>query len=517
MSRSRGDVLVLFNRAVRGEEDAEFASEAGVLVSVAAFERELGARGFRVRAQGVADDPAEILDALAAPRPDVVVNLCESFAGRAELEAPAVGLIELAGLPFTGAGSAALALARDKPRAKRLLAGAGIATAEAVLLRAAEELDLAPADALLAGGACLVKPAGEDASLGLSRDSVVHDRSALARQVALVRARFGDVLVERYLPGREFNVAIVADPAPRVLPLSEIVFDRARMPFPLVTYLGKWDPASEDCDATPVRCPAEVDPPLARELERVALLAFAEIGCRDYARVDLRLDEVGRPHVLEVNPNPDLDPEAGFARALGALGPDAYGEFLARLVRGALARGASTATPGRARERSPRPAPACELRPLRASDVGPLAAILGACGLFRADEVEVGREVLEEAARDGEAGHYRVLVAERDGRALGWSCHGRVPMSDASFDLYWIAVQPEAQGQGIGAKLLDEVEARVRAAGGRWLLAETSDCAAYRATRAFYRARGYRALGLVPDFYRPRDGRTTFGKRLDGT
>jgi D-alanine-D-alanine ligase len=87
-----------------------------------------------------------------------------------------------------------------------------------------------------------------------------------------------------------------------------------------------------------VRCPAEIDASLAAELSRLAVAAFRATGCRDYARVDFRLDAQGAPMILEVNPNPDLDPSAGVARAMRVAGQD-YAETLAALVRQALARG----------------------------------------------------------------------------------------------------------------------------------------------------------------------------------
>jgi ribosomal protein S18 acetylase RimI-like enzyme len=108
-----------------------------------------------------------------------------------------------------------------------------------------------------------------------------------------------------------------------------------------------------------------------------------------------------------------------------------------------------------------------------------------------------------------------VLVAELEGDAVGWSCHGRVPLTDATFDLYWIAVAPRVQGQGIGRTLLNEVEQTVQSKHGRWLLAETSSTTAYKPTRDFYQRCGYRMLNEIADFYRTGDGKITFGKRLD--
>jgi ribosomal protein S18 acetylase RimI-like enzyme len=134
--------------------------------------------------------------------------------------------------------------------------------------------------------------------------------------------------------------------------------------------------------------------------------------------------------------------------------------------------------------------------------------------MFRRDEIEIAEELLIEAASKGDRGDYCVLVAETAARPIGWSCHGRVPLTDATFDLYWIAVHPEYQRHGVGRLLLAEIEQQLRQAGARWLLAETSSTPQYAKTRGFYEKAGFAVVGDVADFYRPGDGRVTYGKRL---
>ncbi len=124
---------------------------------------------------------------------------------------------------------------------------------------------------------------------------------------------------------------------------------------------------------------------------------------------------------------------------------------------------------------------------MRKGERAALVEMTRACGIFRPDEIEVADELLQEAERHGAGGQYQVLVAEQAGKTVGWACYGLAPMTDATFDLYWIVVAPAEQNRGIGRQLLDEVEQRVRAAGGRWILADTSSTAAYEPTRAFYR------------------------------
>ena len=155
------------------------------------------------------------------------------------------------------------------------------------------------------------------------------------------------------------------------------------------------------------------------------------------------------------------------------------------------------------------------VRGMLLQDRSVLVEMTRSCGVFRPDEVEVADEVLGDALKDGSAADYCVFVAEYKGRTVGWSCHGQVPMTEATFDLYWIVVAPDIHGRGIGRRLLGEVERDIVAKGSRWLLAETSSTAAYDMTRRFYRHCGYRELSRIEDFYRSGDGKVTFGKRLD--
>jgi D-alanine-D-alanine ligase len=141
------------------------------------------------------------------------------------------------------------------------------------------------------------------------------------------------VLAEIYLEGREFNVAVWGEGRwARPLPVSEIVFEGHESNEPrLVTHDAKWRPGSRDDRRTVPRCPAEVGEHIKVDLTTAALAAYRALECRDYARVDLRMDSKDKPHVLEVNPNPDIARHAGFARAVEASG-DGYEDFLTRLV-----------------------------------------------------------------------------------------------------------------------------------------------------------------------------------------
>jgi D-alanine-D-alanine ligase len=513
----RRNVLLIFNRPGLGSDHAHAAAEAGVLEAVAAVGQILEASGQGVRCLPL-DSPRELARELARGlAADVVFNLCEGFGGRGQGEAQAAAIVEAHGLPLTGCPADCLALVRDKVRTKWLLAGRGLPTPQLVAVDPAAAVDWASCERLLDGGPVIVKPAREDASLGLGPECVVTDRVALAQQVARLQAEFGPLLVERFVVGREFNVGVVED-EPGVLtalPIAEIEFaGPGPAGWHIVDYDAKWKPGSAACRQTPVCSPARLAPDRAARLAELAVAACRAAGCRGYARVDFRWGAGEEPMILEVNGNPDLSPSAGLARALN-LRPGGYREFVQGLVEHA-------AGPVRSAHDGRQPAPGrgvprgARLRPLSTGDVGPLVEVLLACGVFRPDEVAVGREVLEEALAQGPSGDYQVTVAELDGELAGWECHGLVPMTDGTYDLYWIAVHPKFQGSGLGRQLVEQVRSQLGPRGARWLLAETSAAPAYGATRVFYERAGFLQLSEIPDFYRVGDGRVVYGLRLDG-
>jgi D-alanine-D-alanine ligase len=173
---------------------------------------------------------------------------------------------------------------------------------------------------------------------------VVHDAGALRSAVDAVVTTFRQpCLVEQYIDGREFNVALLGHPTARVLPLSEIEFSGLPEGAPrIVSYDAKWRTGSvDDLGTTPVLHPT-LAPGVAARVRRVATDAFRAVGVRDYGRVDVRLATSGVPYVVDVNPNCDLSPSAGMVRAAAAVGID-YGSLAALLVRYALRRRRSDA------------------------------------------------------------------------------------------------------------------------------------------------------------------------------
>ncbi len=328
-------------------------SQDAVVDMAHAFAASLTKRGAQVELVAVGAEPLAFLPALDRLAPEVVVNLCESVGGdsRAEMVVPA--LLELHGYAYTGSQPLALSLALHKATAKDLLKGRGVPTPEHALVEKLEDCRR-----LSVPLPAIVKPAREDASIGIDRFSVVRTPQELERACARVLERHRQpALVEQFIDGRELNVALLGDPA-QVLPIAEIDFSGMPRGVPrIVTYNAKWDEASaEFLGSPPIRCvlPAKLE----RRVQQVAREAFTAVGCRDYARVDIRLSADGVPYVIEVNPNCDLSPDAGFARAArnGGVDYDALAWKLVELARGrALARSEPKPRRKAARPSSSRP------------------------------------------------------------------------------------------------------------------------------------------------------------------
>ena len=232
---------------------------------------------------------------------DVVFNVAEGIEGRTrESQVPA--LLDLLGIPYTGSDPTTLSLAHDKGLAKRIIAQAGLATPSFVLMTSGKER--LPKDFRFP---VMVKPVAEGSSRGIFKVSVVETEAEL-REIAheLVIKYKQSVIVESFLPGREFTVALLGERRPRALPPLEVIFPNDAEKFHTYSFEGKYFNKSITFDV-----PAKIDDSLKKELDRMAKGCFSALGCRDFARVDFRLDENGKVNFIECNPLPGLTP--GFS------------------------------------------------------------------------------------------------------------------------------------------------------------------------------------------------------------
>lgn len=289
---------------------------------------------FRVRAVNVAEDVRKLERTLTRNPPDVVVNLIEHFHDEPALEPAVAGLLELHRVAYTGAPPFALELCRRKGLAKQVLLANGVPTPR---FRSLETPRIAPRHGL--HYPLIVKPAREDASSGVDRESVVHDYAQLTARLERVFAEYDPpVLVEEFIEGRELHVAILGNDPPEVLPITEWDFSGLPEDYPnIISYDAKWNPLDEAFHRVHSICPAPLSARARKKVEAVSLAAYGITGCRDYARLDLRLGKHNRVYVLEVNPNPDLTEGVSFMESAEAEGYS-FGETLRAIVEFALER-----------------------------------------------------------------------------------------------------------------------------------------------------------------------------------
>jgi D-alanine-D-alanine ligase len=319
-------VLILYNTPAPGARE----SEAGILAEVEAVTGALQRLGVRHHAIGLRD-LADLPAALYRHPAHIAINLVEGFQHDSGDMTLVPAVCRALGVEVTGGDTPCLSLGLDKWKTKSILTAAGIPCPAGVLVPVGRPV---PASGLPAG-LCIVKPVAAAASEGIDAYSLADSESpALGDLVRQVHAKFNQpALIEEMVGRRELNVSVFQNGNDvQVLPLAEIDFSAFEGGRPrIVGYAAKWQPDSFEYRNTPRVIPAPVTPEQADRIHRVALSAWNALGCRDYARVDIRLDDRGEPVVLEVNPNPDISPDAGITLQIQAAGLT-YTQFIERVA-----------------------------------------------------------------------------------------------------------------------------------------------------------------------------------------
>lgn len=301
------DDTVLSEEAVR--RMARSVATAGLEVSI-------------ISLRDTIEEPLQVLN----PREHVIFNWCEGFDASPNAYDVVPPVLERLGFAYTGAEAWALSATLHKAFTKQILLQNKIPTPVSKVY-----------DRAIINGwrryPALVKPADEHCSFGITRDSVVDTPQQLKERVQYVLDTWRcPALVEDFIDGVEYNVSVWGtDDSLQVLPLAAIDYstfddyhDR------LCTFDAKWNPESEAYRLTSVQCPIEVDPTLKRRIEKVAANTFRALRLRDYGRIDMRVRN-GVPYVLDVNANPDITLEGGFARSARVAGYD-YGRAIAKIL-----------------------------------------------------------------------------------------------------------------------------------------------------------------------------------------
>ena len=273
------------------------------------------------------------IEEITAYNPDAILNFVESVEGITYYEYCIAGLYELLGYQYTGNAPQTLGNCLDKKRAKEILYSNGINTPRAIKLAPKEKFTKKDVNLTYP---LILKLVDEDASIGISENSVVNSYGELKKHFTFLTETYNkSLIVEEYIVGRELNCAVLGD---KPLPISEIDFTGLPEGLPkIVTYDGKWIEGSTYYNFTKPVCPANIDSEIQKKVEELAKKAYKALGCRDYARVDVRVSNDGTPYVIEINPNPDVSSDSGFARAAAASGKS-YSELLFTITNFALQR-----------------------------------------------------------------------------------------------------------------------------------------------------------------------------------
>ena len=305
-------------------------------------------------------DLGACLERIKKIAPDLVFNLTESLAQDSAHEIVMPAVLDMFGIPYTGSGAMGLGMCLNKPRAKDIMRARGVPTPASCTLHRAK--DAAGVDLPFP---LFVKLAREDASVGIIDDNVIWDRRSLVKRVRNMIEEFQQpVLIERYVEGREVYVTVLGNVStdgpratgsggsapgrPTLLPFHEIDFTQMPEGRPhIVGYAAKWDETSPEYRGTvpvPVQNMSEA---VRKSVGRCAIEAFHALELRDYGRVDFRVAEDGTPYVIDVNPNCDISPDAGVARAARASGLS-YPQLIGRICEVAWERTQNAAAKARA-------------------------------------------------------------------------------------------------------------------------------------------------------------------------
>jgi D-alanine-D-alanine ligase len=294
--------------------------------TIAAITDAIAAHGHKVVQLEATPDLPRIL---AEADVDFVFNIAEGAIGR-NREAQVPALCELLGIPYTGSDSATLAIALDKALTKKVLKQHNVLTPEFILFESGRE-KIPPGLRY----PVIVKPNTEGSSKGISATNVVDDEAQLRSLVKQLIERYRQpALCEEYIKGREFTIGLLGDKRPRVLPAMEVVFKDKTLDRPVYDFQVKqeWEKHVE------YACPAKLSPTEQRALERAARDTWEALGCRDVARVDVRMDAQGRVYVLECNPLPGLTPDYSDLVLISKAAGLSYTELIGEILAGGLKR-----------------------------------------------------------------------------------------------------------------------------------------------------------------------------------
>lgn len=327
-------IFSVYNGKAQDENIEKYdLSEKSFSMELNNIKRALGKYFTHVDTLAIDMDVQKTIDGINSAHPDVIFNFVESVEGITAYEFCIAGLYELLGYFYTGCVPSSLGNCLNKARTKDILNSFGINTPRYLTLKANQRFTQKDINL---NYPVILKLLREDASIGISEFSVVHNYTELNKQFKFLSETYKqEIILEEYIKGRELNVAILGG---EPLPVSEINFEGLPEGYPkIVTYDGKWIENSDYFNFTNPVCPADISKSVQNEIYKIAKESFTAMNCRDYARIDIRLTNKNIPFVIEVNPNPDLSTDSGFSRSAKA-GGIGHAELLSTIVNYALQR-----------------------------------------------------------------------------------------------------------------------------------------------------------------------------------
>jgi D-alanine-D-alanine ligase len=283
-----------------------------------------------------ADDNA--FENLRALRPDIVFNIAEGF-NRTSREAQIPAILDMLNIPYTGSDPLTLSICLDKARTKEILTYHNIPNAKFYAASSTEELGKIDFNYPL-----IVKPVSEGSGKGIFSTSFVNNINELTKEVERITVEYDqEALIEEFLPGREFTVAVLGnDDEAEVLPVIEIDYKEFPDGFiPIYSYEAKWILDTKENPLDLFTCPAKIDKALEEEIKSTVLKAYKKLRCRDWSRIDVRLDKNGVVNIIEINPLPGILPDPNenscFPKAARTAGVN-YSEMINRVLYSAAKR-----------------------------------------------------------------------------------------------------------------------------------------------------------------------------------
>jgi len=301
---------------------------------VTAVSKALSRLGVIVEHLPISKSLPKLISSLNKTSSKCVFNLCEEFHNKSWGEVYVAGLLELMNIPYTGSGPMGLTFGLNKAKSKDILKSHGIKTPKYHVVEFCDSFIAKDITSYLEFPV-IVKPLYEDGSYGIDSDSVVNNEKDLTKKIELVFKRFKEpAILEEFIDGRELNVSIVGNGDNlNILPISEILFTgKTNNISKICSYEAKWAKKSRLYKSAVPVCPAELPDSVKKHVMSVCRRVFKIMDCRDYARIDIRLDKNKIPYIIDVNPNPCLGLDGGFVRSAKRAGMS-YEQIIGEILR----------------------------------------------------------------------------------------------------------------------------------------------------------------------------------------